>query len=242
MNKSQLNIAIAVIGDEVLAGEVLDTNSNWLAQQIFKLGHSLQRIIVLPDNEQVLLKELRLLADNYDLVITTGGIGPTCDDITIEVMSKLTNRPLVFHPEVIEAMNRFRPMPLLEGRKKMATLPEGARLLYAPNSGAPGFWIDNFIVLPGVPDIMKPMFEAIMPELQSEPIYKAEVKTNLRESELSEAMKEVVALFPEVKIGSYPKKTDSGYYVLLILRGRNQQKVLEAQSKLQEKIRAIECK
>lgn len=236
MNKSQLNIAIAIIGDEVLAGEVLDTNSNWLAKQIFELGHSLQRIIVLPDNEQILLHELRLLADKYDLVITTGGIGPTCDDITIEVIGKLTNRQLVFNPDVVDAMNRLRPMPLLDGRKKMATLPQNARLLYSFNSGAPGFWVDNIIVLPGIPEIMKPMFEAIMPELKSLPIYRAEVKTTLLESELSNAMQEVVNIFTDVKIGSYPKRTESGFYVLLVLRGRDKESVYKAQSMLMHKL------
>ncbi len=239
MNKTHLNVVIAIIGDEVLAGEVLDTNSNWLAKQLFNLGHSLKRIIVLPDNEQILLNELALLANNYDLVITTGGIGPTCDDITIDVIAKLTKRPLIYNPSIIDAMNRIRPMPLLEGRKKMATLPKDARLLYSHNSGAPGFWVDNIIVLPGIPDIMKAMFEAIMPELQSVPYFRTEIKSNLRESELSEAMEEVVGLFPEIKIGSYPKKTEDGYYVLLVLRGENESKVNEAKDLLENKLNQL---
>src|SRR5579872_5673979 len=158
--------AILIIGDEILSGRTQDTNTNYIARQLSALGIDLKEVRVVGDVEDEIVAALNALRARYDLVFTTGGIGPTHDDITADAVAKAFAVGIGYHPEAYALLEaRYPPGEFNDMRKRMARIPHGASLVANPVSGAPGFHIGNVYVLAGVPMVMRAMLEAIAPQL-----------------------------------------------------------------------------
>jgi len=197
---------IIVIGDEILSGRTKDTNSNFIANHLIQSGIKLVEIRVIEDKEETIINTTRQFNKEYDYVFTTGGIGPTHDDITSESIAKAFNKKYEFHSEAFNILKKYYPEgEFNEGRQRMAKMPSGVDLIYNPLTVAPGFKIENVFVLPGVPEIMQKMFLQILENLKKgSPKKILTINTNLYESTISLFLNDIQKIFSECSIGSYP--------------------------------------
>jgi len=230
------SIALAVIGDEVLLGEVKDLNINIVSREIYRLGADLSYACVLPDDPQFMSQHIRWMKEKFDWVVTTGGIGATHDDRTKQVVSDIVGRRLVEAPETIEALEKRLGSPLPEKVRELALVPEGARLVTNEMTAAPGFMIENLLVLPGIPNLVAGMIGELEKELTGKPFYAEVVRTMLRESELADHLDALQDEFPMVKIGSYPQMGAVDHRVKIVLRSREYQSLRKAVQKLSKRI------
>lgn len=229
-------VALAVIGDEVLLGEVKDRNIYIVSREIFRLGADLGYICVLPDDPGFMFEHLSWMKEHYDWVVTTGGIGATHDDLTKQAVSRIVGKPLVEAPEAISALENRIGSPLSEKLRELALVPEGAELVTNKLTAAPGFIIENFLVLPGIPRLVEAMICVLGPKLTGKIFHTGTVRTMLRESEVAQDLEYVQEKYPEVKIGSYPEMEASDHRVKIVLRSRDPDMLREAETMLVEKI------
>lgn len=203
---SEFSAGIIIIGDEILSGRTHDTNSNFLAKKLTKYGIQLKEIIIIPDNEQTIIDTVKKYHKSFTYVFTTGGIGPTHDDITSQSISKAFNKPYLIHPDAYKILENFYPKgEFNESRQRMAKMPEGAILISNPLTAAPGFIIKNVFVLPGVPKIMENMIDQVFLNIKKgKPKKIYTINTNLFESTLAEKLSLVQENYPDCSIGSYP--------------------------------------
>ena len=197
---------IIVIGDEILSGRTQDTNSNFIANHLIKSGIKLAEIRIIEDKESIIIDTVRQFNKKYDYVFTTGGIGPTHDDITSESIAKAFNKKYEFHSEAFKILKQYYPEgEFNEGRQRMAKMPSGVDLIYNPLTVAPGFKIENVFVLPGVPEIMQKMFLQILENLKKgSPKKILTINTNLYESTIALFLNDIQNKYSECSIGSYP--------------------------------------
>jgi len=202
----EVTAGVVIIGNEILSGRTQDLNVSYIGKSLERLGIVLAEVIVIPDVEETIINRVRTYSENHDYVFTTGGIGPTHDDITTASIARAFDAKLVRNPDAVACMERYYdPGSLSEARLKMADIPEGAVLIDNHVSGAPGFQIKNVFVLAGVPDIMKAMFDSLTNRLVGgPPILTASVCTNLTESKLTNGMRKIQEDCEQVSIGSYP--------------------------------------
>ncbi|MFI4987135.1 MAG: competence/damage-inducible protein A [Alphaproteobacteria bacterium] len=213
--------AVLVIGNEILSGRTKDVNLAYLAGELSKLGVRLMEARVVPDIEARIVEAVNALRAQYDYVFTTGGIGPTHDDITAECIAKAFGVPLRRHPDAVRILaSRFKnPADLNEARLRMANVPEGGSLVENPVSGAPGFQMGNVFVMAGVPSIMQAMFQGVKQRLVGgAPMLSHTVATNLPEGKIAEALGALQQQHPEVEIGSYPFYRQGRFGVSLVMR------------------------
>ena len=163
MNKKvKVNASILIIGNEILSGRTQDTNTSTLAIWLNSIGVNVSEVRVIPDVEDIIVDTLNLLRSTYDYVFTTGGIGPTHDDITAESVSEAFGLKYEIHPEAFKILESYyKPGEFNEGRQKMVWMPQNAKLILNPTSGAPGFSVENVFCLPGVPSILKSMLGSL---------------------------------------------------------------------------------
>ena len=156
--KTKVNAAILIIGNEILSGRTCDTNTSSLALWLNSIGVKVQEVKIIPDIEETIISSVNLLRKLYDYVFTTGGIGPTHDDITAQSIAKVFNLKYEIHKEGYKILEKYyKPGEFNEGRQKMIWMPKNAKLILNPTSGAPGFNVENVFCLPGVPSILKSM-------------------------------------------------------------------------------------
>ena len=201
-----LNAGIIVIGDEILSGRTKDTNSHFIAKKLIESGIQLEEIRVIQDKKELIIKSVLEFHKNFTYVFTTGGIGPTHDDITSESIAEAFNQEYCFHEEAYKILEEYYPKGKFnEGRKKMAKMPKNVKLILNPLSAAPGFIINNIYVLPGVPDIMEKMFSSILHIIKKvSPKKTLTLNTNLFESTIAQGLEKIQLKFSECSIGSYP--------------------------------------
>ena len=197
---------IIVIGDEILSGRTKDTNSNFIANHLIQSGIKLVEIRIIEDKEAIIIDTVSQFNKKYDYVFTTGGIGPTHDDITSESIAKAFNKKYEFHAEAFNILKKHYPeSEFNEGRQRMAKMPSGVDLIYNPLTVAPGFKIENVFVLPGVPEIMQKMFLQILENIKKgSPKKILTINTNLYESTIALFLKDIQRKYSECSIGSYP--------------------------------------
>ena len=224
---TKVNAAILIIGNEILSGRTQDTNTSTLATWLNSLGVKVSEVRVVPDDEKIIIDTLNLLRKTYNYVFTTGGIGPTHDDITAESVSKAFNVEYGFHKEAFSILeNYYRPGEFNEGRQKMAKMPISANLILNPSSGAPGFYIDNVFCLPGVPSIMKAMIGSLNNILiGGDPILSKTISLKTVESEIAKSLADVQKNNTDVEIGSYPFFKSGKLGVSIVLRSVSQNKI-----------------
>ncbi len=236
-HKDSKTAGVIIIGNEILSGRTQDLNISYIGKNLEKLGIILAEVIVIPDVEETIINKVRVYSENFDYVFTSGGIGPTHDDITTASIAKAFDVTLLRNPDAVACMERYyEPKTLNEARLKMAEIPEGASLIDNPVSGAPGYQIKNVFVLAGVPGIMQAMFDSLIDRLVGgPPILTASVCTNLTESKLAEGMMNIQNECEEVSIGSYPYFKHGKLGVNIVLRSIDKALLLQ-QTNLIEKL------
>jgi molybdenum cofactor synthesis domain-containing protein len=223
--KTQWTAALAVIGDEILSGRTQDKNVAQLATWLNEQGIRLAEVRIVPDDTRRIAETVNALRAGHDYLFTTGGIGPTHDDITVDAIAQAFGVPVIVHPAaraILEDYYRDRPGGLNEARLRMARVPEGAELIPNPSSGAPGVKIANVYILAGVPHIAASMLEALTGKLEGgRPVVSVTVGARAAESEVAELLKETEAANPGVAIGSYPFFKDGRYGANFVIRSED---------------------
>ena len=218
--------AILVIGDEILSGRTKDKNIGYIAEYLTNIGIDLKEVRVVPDDEKEIVEALNALRHHYKYVFTTGGIGPTHDDITADSVAKAFSVAIDHHPEavaIIEKRAKERGLELNEARLRMARIPDGATLIENKVSGAPGFRIGNVIVMAGVPSIMQAMLDAVAPALETgAKMHSVSINAGLKEGDIGTELGEIAKAHPGTMIGSYPFFDDKlGPNTSVVVRSRD---------------------
>ncbi|GIR96348.1 MAG: molybdenum cofactor biosynthesis protein [Paracoccaceae bacterium] len=218
--------SIIIIGNEILSGRTQDTNSSFLAKMLVERGISLQEIRVIPDDHRIIEDVVYKEASAKDYVFTSGGIGPTHDDITAEAIASCFDVPLSIREDAVELLAKNYQngkKDLNEARLRMARIPKGAKLIENKISGAPGFIINNVFVMAGVPKIFEAMVQEIILGLGSKnPILSKTLKIFKTESEISERLRDYADKYKEISIGSYPFSNSGTFGVEIVIRHTNQ--------------------
>lgn len=214
---------LIIIGNEILSGRTTDANTPWIAERLTERGILLAEVRIIPDVERVIIDTVNDLRGKYDYVFTTGGIGPTHDDITAECIAKAFGVGLVKDGEAFLTLENYYGIEnLTPPRAKMALVPEGAKLIPNPVSAAPGFIKDNVHVMAGVPRIMQAMMDHVLNEIKAgKPILSNSVACSLPESRVAEDLTALQAKYPDIDIGSYPHYRGGHLGLSLVLRGTN---------------------
>jgi molybdenum cofactor synthesis domain-containing protein len=226
--------AVLVIGDEILSGRTKDANSGWIAERLTELGIDLKEVRVVADEEPAIVAALNSLRARYTYVFTTGGIGPTHDDITSDAVAKAFGVGIDYHPDAVAALSEIFPGDKLNlARKRMARIPDGAGLIINAVSRAPGFVIGNVHVMAGVPQVMQSMFAAIVPSLRTGPKVMSEtLLANAKEGDVGTPLGEIQKRYPLLSIGSYPFQDARGFNTHLVIRGRDPAEVARARAEV----------
>ncbi len=221
MTEKTYTACLVIVGNEILSGRTTDANLPFLAKRLGELGIRLREVRVVADSEAAIVKAVNEVRAAYDYVFTTGGIGPTHDDITSGCVAKAFGVDLERNPEAVRRLEKhYKPGMLNQARLRMAEVPVGATLIDNPVSTAPGFRLGNVFVLAGVPRIMQAMFEGIAPTLTGgKPMLTRSVGCTLGEGALAQGLGEIQARHPDVDIGSYPYYRVGGFGVSLVARG-----------------------
>jgi molybdenum cofactor synthesis domain-containing protein len=221
MPEKTYTACLLIVGNEILSGRTTDANLPYLAKRLNELGIRLKEARVVADVEAEIVKAVNEVRAVYDYVFTTGGIGPTHDDITSGCVAKAFGVKLERNAEAVRRLEKhYKPGMLNEARLRMAEVPVGAALIDNPVSTAPGFRLGNVFVMAGVPRIMQAMFEGIAPSLVGgKPMLTRSVSCTLGEGALAKGLGEIQARHPDVDIGSYPYYRVGGFGVSLVARG-----------------------
>jgi len=235
-----ITAAVLVIGDEILSGRTQDTNSNSIAKFLGSLGIDLKEIRVVADIEAEIVAALNALRARYTYVFTTGGIGPTHDDITADAVARAFGVGIDYHPEALEMLAaRFKPGEFNEMRRRMARIPTGASLVKNSVSTAPGFQIENVFVMAGVPMIMQAMLLELAPRLaRGTVVHAVTISAAIGEGTIAAALAQLQREHATVAIGSYPAFGPGGVSVQLVVRGRDVAEVEKAAQQIEEIVRA----
>jgi molybdenum cofactor synthesis domain-containing protein len=222
--------ALLVIGDEILSGRTKDKNIGTIADHLTGIGIRLKEVRVVPDEEEEIVAALNAVRARYDYVFTTGGIGPTHDDITADAVAKAFGVSIDVDERAVNMLlERIAREDLTEARLRMARIPAGADLVPNSVSKAPGFFIGNVIVMAGVPRIMEAMLAAVTPRLRTgAKLMSATIDARTREGDVAPVLTATQKAFPDVPMGSYPYETDGRYGALLVLRSVSQARLEEA--------------
>jgi molybdenum cofactor synthesis domain-containing protein len=222
--------AALVIGNEILSGKIQDANTHTLARELRALGIELRRVVVVPDEVALIAAELNALRHTHDMVFTSGGVGPTHDDVTVEAIARALGRRVVRSPEVEALLRGYYGERCTEGHLRMADVVEGTELYRGDDPRWPTMVLGNVYVLPGVPEIYRFKLEGLRPRLRGDdtPFVLRSVYTSLDEGTIKPAIDAVVARFADVSIGSYPRWHDAEYAVRITFDGRDATRVAEA--------------
>ena len=233
-NNTKVNAAILIIGNEILSGRTQDTNTTTLAKWLNSIGVVVNEVRVIPDIEKTIVETLNTLRKSNNYVFTTGGIGPTHDDITAESVSKAFGLKYEIHKEAFKILEKYyKKGEFNEGRQKMVWMPENANLILNPTSGAPGFSVDNVFCLPGVPSILKSMLGGLKNKIVGgEPILSHTINLKTVESEIANSLTEVQDQNEDVEIGSYPFFHAGKLGVSIVIRSENQSKIDDCNSQI----------
>ena len=241
-----ITAAILVIGDEILSGRTKDKNIGYIAEYLTNIGVDVKEVRVVPDVEVEVVTALNALRNRYTYVFTTGGIGPTHDDITADSVAKAFGVPIDYHPRAVAMMKeRFAAMgtEMNEARMRMARVPAGAELVTNKISAAPGFWIGNVIVMAGVPAIMQAMLDDVAPKLKTgAKMLSVSVRADAREGDIGTELAEVAKAHPGTSIGSYPFFDDArGPNTNIVVRARDPASLAAAKSAVEAMLARVKA-
>jgi len=236
---TKVKAAILIIGNEILSGRTQDTNTSTLATWLNSIGVIVSEVRVIPDIEKTIIDALNILRKDNNYVFTTGGIGPTHDDITAQSVSKAFGLKYEIHKEAFKILEAYyKPGEFNDGRQKMVKMPENAELILNPTSGAPGFSVENVYCLPGVPSILKSMLGSLKNKIVGgEPVLSHTISLKTVESEIANSLTKVQDQNSDVEIGSYPFFHAGKLGVSIVLRSENQSRIDNCISQVLEFVR-----
>tara|TARA_Y100000768_G_scaffold269813_1_gene206282 strand:- start:288 stop:1040 length:753 start_codon:yes stop_codon:yes gene_type:complete len=233
-DKKEILAGIIIIGNEILSGRTKDTNTSCLALWLNSIGVKVKEVRVIPDDEETIVNTVNKLRKELDYIFTSGGIGPTHDDITAQSISKAFNLNYEIHAEgykILEAY--YKPGEFNEGRQKMIWMPKNAKLILNPTSGAPGFSVENVFCLPGVPSILKSMLGGLTNDIVGgEPILSKTISLKTVESEIASSLTKVQNENKDVEIGSYPFFHAGKLGVSIVLRSSKKDRIENCASQI----------
>ena len=225
--KVKVNASILIIGNEILSGRTQDTNTSTLANWLNSIGVKVEEVRIIPDIENTIVETINFLRKKYNYVFTTGGIGPTHDDITAQSVSKAFGLKYEIHEEAFKILQSYYKKDEFNiGRQKMSWMPHNANLILNPTSGAPGFYVENVFSLPGVPSILKSMLGGLTNKIVGgEPIKSLTISLRTFESEIASSLTKVQDKNKDVEIGSYPFFHAGKLGVSIVIRSEDQNKI-----------------
>ena len=212
---------LLVIGNEILSGKVVDTNSPYLAAELRELGVDLIRILTIADEIDLIATEVRQMSDAYDYVFTSGGIGPTHDDLTMDGVAQAFQREIVLNEGMCARIERAQGRPANESQRKMAMLPDGAELIDSGDLWFPVIIVENVHIFPGIPQLLQKKFESIRERFSGVPFSISSVYVTRHESDIAQSLHDLLGEFPDLMLGSYPRIAEPDYRVLLTLESRD---------------------
>jgi molybdenum cofactor synthesis domain-containing protein len=245
-NKSESEIVTAgllVIGDEILSGRTKDKNIGYTAEYLTAIGIDLKEVRVVPDDEPEIVAALNALRARYTYVFTTGGIGPTHDDITADAVAKAFGVPIDYNPRAVEILRARLAQTggvMNEARMRMTRMPAGAELVLNKISAAPGFRIGNVIVMAGIPAVMQAMLEYVTPQLKTGAKMLSEtVRADCREGDIGTELGAIAKAHPDVIIGSYPFMDERGANAHVVMRSRDPQKLATVKAEVEAMLKRV---
>jgi molybdenum cofactor synthesis domain-containing protein len=212
---------IILIGNEILSGKIRDENAAYLCRELRALGVDVRRIAVIPDEVALIADEVAAFSKAFDLVFTSGGVGPTHDDVTIEGVARAMAVPVVRHPELVALLERYYRGKVTEAALRMAEIPEGAELVTGGTLRFPTILMRNVYVLPGVPEIFRQKFDALRERFRDQPIHLKNVFVRIGEGTLADYLNRLLESFPLLQLGSYPEFSNPEYQVKVTLESRD---------------------
>ena len=224
--------ALLVIGNEILSGKVVDTNSPFLASELRQLGVDLERILTIPDEVDLIAREVRAMSEAHDFVFTSGGIGPTHDDLTMDGIAQAFGLRLEPSLSMLERMERHQGEAPNDSQRKMAMIPAGAQVIDAGDQWFPVVIVENVHIFPGIPKLLQKKFHSIKDRFRGVPFHLRRIYVTKRESDIADQLNELLVEFPELMLGSYPKIEERDYRVLLTLESRDGDYLARAQESL----------
>jgi molybdenum cofactor synthesis domain-containing protein len=234
----QKTAAIIVIGNEILTGKSEDKNASFLIKELYGLGVALRYIVIIPDDIAEIAKAVREASEKFDYIFTSGGVGPTHDDLTIQGIACALNREVVRHPELESLIRGYFGESADEPRLRLADAPAGSTLLYGEDLSWPVLTTENIFILPGVPEYFRRKFAAISERFRAEPFYVCEIYTLEEELDIAERLDAVAALYKDVEIGSYPVFSRDDYRVKITIESKEVAAVERARQALLERFKA----
>ena len=219
---------ILIIGSEVLSGKVTDENSPYLVRQLRDLGVEVQRISTIPDEVRVITHDVREYAGQFDLLFTTGGIGPTHDDVTIEAIAAAFDRRVVRHPALEKALRRYYGADITPAQLKMAEIPDGGRLVGGDDLTFPVLVFQNVFIFPGIPEAVRHKFERIREQFREQPYVLRRVFLQDDEGKIAADLHAVLDRYPALQLGSYPILHNPDHNVMLTLESKDASYVEQA--------------
>lgn len=242
MTKDIYTAALVIIGDEILSGRTHDKNLPYIAEKLNDCGVRLHEVRVIPDVKDTIVSTVNEMREAHDYVFTTGGIGPTHDDITAESIAEAFGVELELNDDAYAALLAYydNESDITESRKKMAYIPKGGKLIENPVSGAPGINIGNVYIFAGVPRIMQAMFDAVAPTLKGgKPVESRSVSADLAESYIADGLSAIQDKYPMIGIGSYPKYQNGKFGTTLVLRGIDDEVLTNATQEVVDLVKSL---
>jgi len=212
---------IILIGNEILSGKTVDANAAYLCRELRELGVEVRRVVVIPDEVSLIAEEVTAFSKAFDLVFTSGGVGPTHDDVTIEGVARAMGVPVVRQPELVTLLERHYRDKITDAALRMAEIPEGAELIAGNGLRFPNVAMRNVYVLPGVPEIFRRRFDAMRERFRDAPIHLKNVFVRIGEGTLADYLNRLLDAFPLLLVGSYPELSNPEYQVKVTLESRD---------------------
>jgi molybdenum cofactor synthesis domain-containing protein len=224
--------AIIIIGNEILTGKTRDKNAAYLIDELYRLGVALRRIVVVGDDPDEIAKSISECASCFSYVFTSGGVGPTHDDVTVEGVARAFGRQVRRHPELASIICTHFGEDVDEARMRMADVPEGSELIHGEGLRWPVLVTQNVYILPGVPQIFRSKFEAIRERFRTDPYYTSAIFTREDEFDLAPRLNRFAAARPDVQIGSYPTFGRDDYTVKITIEADKPDSVAQTKEEL----------
>lgn len=230
---------ILVIGNEILSGKTLDQNSGFLARELRELGVDVRRVSVIPDDVEIIADEVRRLSSSFDYVFTTGGVGPTHDDLTMDGMARAFDRRIRRDSRLEAALRGYYPEELVDPNLRMADIPEGARLIEGAGLWFPVIAVENVFIFPGVPEILRRKFGRVRELFREAPYHMREVFLRVDEGQIAALLHGILAKYPDLLLGSYPYFDNPVYSVKLTLESKDEAYAAAAHAMLLDELSEI---
>ena len=231
---------IVVVGNEILSGKTRDENAAYFLRELRNLGVDVRKVSVIPDELECISDEIQWFSSRFDYVFTSGGVGPTHDDVTIEGIAAAFGRGLYRHRELESTLREYYQENVTEATLRMANVPEGACLVQRGRMWFPVVAVENVYIFPGVPEILVAKFERIKEMFRQNPFFVKEVLLGTDESQIADILREIIDRFPELLLGSYPTFNNPDYMIKLTLESKDENYLQEAYDSLVTRLSEVE--